>query len=201
MSDFGNGVNVEADKADQTPGNKELAENLAALKEKGWNNPIPFNYESVAGASVKPEDAAEEPAWLGGAAIYEWDDDFGDIGPENPVLEEELFRGEHLMKAGHQIKALQFDVKIEGKEQVPPVREVSATIVWGVCSKILTRTQFEHAGLHPALMANVKLCGYRIPTPIQAYTIPAVLTGHDVVGVAQTGKSRSSLIELIAKDD
>jgi ATP-dependent RNA helicase DDX3X len=39
------------------------------------------------------------------------------------------------------------------------------------------------------MLENVKMCGYHYPTPIQAYTIPAVLTGHDVVGIAQTGKT------------
>lgn len=34
---------------------------------------------------------------------------------------------------------------------------------------------------------NVKRCGYEKPTPIQAYTIPAVKLGYDVVGIAQTG--------------
>lgn len=33
-----------------------------------------------------------------------------------------------------------------------------------------------------------KKMGYRIPTPIQAYTIPAVLSGADVIGIAQTGE-------------
>jgi ATP-dependent RNA helicase DDX3X len=47
--------------------------------------------------------------------------------------------------------------------------------------------QFKDAGLHPVMLENVELCGYRNPTPIQAFTIPAVLTGHDVVGIAQTG--------------
>ena len=32
-----------------------------------------------------------------------------------------------------------------------------------------------------------KKMGYRVPTPIQAYTIPAVLSGADVIGIAQTG--------------
>jgi ATP-dependent RNA helicase DDX3X len=38
------------------------------------------------------------------------------------------------------------------------------------------------------MLENVKLCQYEVPTPIQAYCIPAVLTGHDVVAVAQTGE-------------
>lgn len=39
------------------------------------------------------------------------------------------------------------------------------------------------------MLDNVKRCGYSKPTPIQAYTIPAVKLGHDVVGIAQTGMS------------
>ena len=37
------------------------------------------------------------------------------------------------------------------------------------------------------MISNIKLCGYLSPTPIQAYTIPAVLSGHDIIAVAQTG--------------
>jgi len=39
------------------------------------------------------------------------------------------------------------------------------------------------------MLENVTLCQYVAPTPIQSYCIPAILTGHDVVAVAQTGKS------------
>jgi hypothetical protein len=56
--------------------------------------------------------------------------------------------------------------------------------------------QYEDAGLHPAMLENVKKCGYNYPTPIQAYTIPALLTGHDVVGIAQTGKSNNLLMNV-----
>lgn len=38
------------------------------------------------------------------------------------------------------------------------------------------------------MVENIKLCGYEIPTPVQAYTIPAVLQNRDVIGVAQTGE-------------
>jgi ATP-dependent RNA helicase DDX3X len=51
------------------------------------------------------------------------------------------------------------------------------------------------------MLENVKLCQYKYPTPIQSYCIPSILTGHDVVAVAQTGKlpnsdSFSSLLTL-----
>lgn len=49
---------------------------------------------------------------------------------------------------------------------------------------------FQDAGLHPAMVENVKLAGYDTPTPIQKYTIPSILQGFDVVGVAQTGTAK-----------
>lgn len=40
------------------------------------------------------------------------------------------------------------------------------------------------------MLENVTLAGYKHPTPIQKYTIPSMKLGHDVIGVAQTGKCR-----------
>lgn len=40
---------------------------------------------------------------------------------------------------------------------------------------------------------NVDLSGYQVPTPIQKFTIPAILQGYDVIGIAQTGESMSLL--------
>lgn len=47
--------------------------------------------------------------------------------------------------------------------------------------------RFEDAGLHPAMAKNIDLCGYKVPTTIQKYCVPAILSGHDVIGIAQTG--------------
>lgn len=47
---------------------------------------------------------------------------------------------------------------------------------------------FADAKLHPAMARNVELCGYKVPTPIQKYCLPAIGSGWDVVGVAHTGK-------------
>jgi len=40
--------------------------------------------------------------------------------------------------------------------------------------------------------------GYSVPTPIQAYTIPAVLSGADVIGISQTGQCPLSNLSLVA---
>jgi len=48
--------------------------------------------------------------------------------------------------------------------------------------------KFDEAGLHPAMLQNVRLSRYGNPTPIQQYCVPAIKSGHDVIAIAQTGK-------------
>lgn len=68
----------------------------------------------------------------------------------------------------------------------------SIKVVVEAVEKISPIARFADAGLHPIMEKNVRLCGYTIPTPIQAYGIPAILEGHDLMAIAQTGKSHSS---------
>jgi ATP-dependent RNA helicase DDX3X len=58
--------------------------------------------------------------------------------------------------------------------------------------KIQAVRSFKEAGLHPVMVENIELSGYEAPTPIQKYTIPSLLQGYDVIGVAQTGTSPAS---------
>jgi len=51
--------------------------------------------------------------------------------------------------------------------------------------------QFHAAGLHPVMVQNIELCGYKVPTPVQAYTIPAAVQNRDIIAVAQTGQLSS----------
>lgn len=39
------------------------------------------------------------------------------------------------------------------------------------------------------MLENIKLAGYVKPTPVQAFAMPAILKGHDLIACAQTGKS------------
>lgn len=44
------------------------------------------------------------------------------------------------------------------------------------------------------MLNNVKLCGYKKPTPIQQYCIPAIKMGYDLIAVAQTGGCSFSMV-------
>lgn len=55
--------------------------------------------------------------------------------------------------------------------------------------------------IHPVLKANITSKGYDKPTPIQDQTIPHILKGKDVLGIANTGtgKTAAFLIPLVQK--
>ncbi len=57
-------------------------------------------------------------------------------------------------------------------------------------------TQFTDLGLNPALLKALKAEGYETPTPIQAQAIPAVMTGRDLLGIAQTGTGKTAAFAL-----
>jgi ATP-dependent RNA helicase RhlE len=55
---------------------------------------------------------------------------------------------------------------------------------------------FESFSFHPHIQAGVAAAGYSTPTPIQSQTIPAILGGRDVLGLAQTGTGKTAAFVL-----
>jgi len=55
---------------------------------------------------------------------------------------------------------------------------------------------FRTLGLHPNILKAVQEAGYTEPTPIQAAAIPQIISGHDVIGIAQTGTGKTAAFVL-----
>ncbi|MBA4505335.1 DEAD/DEAH box helicase [Corynebacterium sanguinis] len=55
---------------------------------------------------------------------------------------------------------------------------------------------FEKLDLPDSVIAAVKKVGYEQPSPIQAQTIPLLMQGRDVVGLAQTGTGKTAAFAL-----
>ncbi|KAH8690538.1 putative DEAD/DEAH box RNA helicase [Talaromyces proteolyticus] len=156
----------------------------ALAREKGWNEPEKYDYAKYGGPAAKSgedgeatEDveSSDDIGWASSASRYEWKEEYGDVGPEDKSLEAQLFRSAFINRVGVKFENIKnIQVTAESSQRPAPI------------------TSFEDAGLHPAMQANVRLCGYRVPTPIQAYAIPAVLTGHDLIAVAQTGSGKTA---------
>ncbi|MGG7567430.1 DEAD/DEAH box helicase [Rhodovulum sp. DZ06] len=59
-------------------------------------------------------------------------------------------------------------------------------------------TRFSDLGLAEKILVSVEAQGYDTPTPIQAQSIPVILEGRDLVGVAQTGSGKTASFVLPA---
>src|SRR5690554_7193941 len=57
-------------------------------------------------------------------------------------------------------------------------------------------TNFEALGLSSSLLKSIESLGYDTPTPIQEQGIPVVLSGRDIMGLAQTGTGKTAAFGL-----
>ncbi len=55
---------------------------------------------------------------------------------------------------------------------------------------------FQTFAFHPGVAAGITTAGYATPTPIQNQTIPPIMAGRDVMGLAQTGTGKTAAFAL-----
>jgi len=60
----------------------------------------------------------------------------------------------------------------------------------------VSEVTFADLGLAEPLLRALNAANYTVPTPIQARTIPALLQGRDVLGIAQTGTGKTAAFAL-----
>ena len=93
------------------------------------------------------------------------------IPPAPPEEEEEIFK---TIQQG-----INFDnydsiaVEVTGRDPVQPI------------------TSFQEAALYETFKSNVEKAKYVKPTPVQKYSIPAILAGRDLMACAQTGSGKT----------
>ncbi|KAI9297504.1 DEAD-domain-containing protein [Neoconidiobolus thromboides FSU 785] len=117
--------------------------------------------------------AAPKSGWASSRKRYEWDEGQSEL-KRDEALEEDLFGEENHVNTGINFKEYkQVDIKVKG-ESPPPIK------------------LFSDIDLHPSIMNNIKLAKYVEPTPVQAYTIPIVLEGLDLMACAQTGSGKTA---------
>ncbi|MEO9329964.1 DEAD/DEAH box helicase [Gordonia aurantiaca] len=59
-----------------------------------------------------------------------------------------------------------------------------------------TESTFDDLGIDPRVRAAITDVGYETPSPIQAATIPPLMDGRDVVGLAQTGTGKTAAFAI-----
>jgi ATP-dependent RNA helicase DDX3X len=75
-------------------------------QEAGWVEKQAYDYETYNKSSKELFDEGLAPGglgaqdWASNAAKYEWDEEYGDVGPAFPELELQLFGSEHRMRTG-----------------------------------------------------------------------------------------------------
>ncbi|KAF2169075.1 hypothetical protein M409DRAFT_53029 [Zasmidium cellare ATCC 36951] len=112
-----------------------------------------------------------------GAGDGQWRDGKHVPGPANQRLERELF-GTVNESTGHAT-----GINFEKYDDIPV--EASGQ---GVPEPVTT---FTNPPLDDHLITNIELAGYKVPTPVQKYSIPIVMGGRDLMACAQTGSGKT----------
>jgi hypothetical protein len=94
-------TNGDHPEATGPPKDPEAFDNARKL---GWVAPEEYSYASSKVANSADAsatfDQGAQPQWAHEAAKYEWKEEYGDVGPAVPELEEQLFGNEYISRKG-----------------------------------------------------------------------------------------------------
>ncbi len=112
-----------------------------------------------------------------GSGDGQWKDGKHVPGPANARVERELFGVANDPSKAHS------GINFEKYDDIPV--EASGQ---GVPEAV---TAFTNPPLDDHLLSNIDLAGYKVPTPVQKYSIPIVMGGRDLMACAQTGSGKT----------
>ncbi|KAL9944199.1 DEAD-box ATP-dependent RNA helicase [Verticillium nonalfalfae] len=121
--------------------------------------------------------AGGAPAHTRGSGDGQWRDGKHIAGPANPRVERELFGTPDDPSKQHT------GINFEKYDDIPV--EASGH---DVPEPVLT---FTNPPLDDHLISNIGLAHYKVPTPVQKYSIPIVMGGRDLMACAQTGSGKT----------
>ncbi|KAK4242253.1 P-loop containing nucleoside triphosphate hydrolase protein [Achaetomium macrosporum] len=113
----------------------------------------------------------------GGRGEGRWVDGKHVPGAGDPRLERELFGTADDPSKQH--TGINFE-KYDDIPVTPSGRDVPEPVL-----------TFSNPPLDPHLLSNIELARYKIPTPVQKYSIPIVINGRDLMACAQTGSGKT----------
>ncbi|KAI6711885.1 hypothetical protein JHW43_005550 [Diplocarpon mali] len=135
-----------------------------AFNRNGYGNP---GAGGSGGGSAPPR----------GGGDGQWRDGKHIAGPANPRVERELFGIQD------DPSKQQTGINFEKYDDIPV--EASGT---DVPEPVL---RFTNPPLDDHLIKNIELAHYKVPTPVQKYSIPIVMGGRDLMACAQTGSGKT----------
>lgn len=182
---FGSGFNGPPPGGRGGGGNWGAAQTFTPRQNNWDNSPqLPRGFDRNAyGAPGGGHDRGDRGGYSGGgrqnqgAGDGKWLDGKHIAGPANQRLERELFG------VANDPTKQQTGINFEKYDDIPV--EASGQ---GVPEPVTT---FTNPPLDDHLLTNIDLAGYKMPTPVQKYSIPIVMGGRDLMACAQTGSGKT----------
>ncbi|CAG8601048.1 6512_t:CDS:10 [Acaulospora morrowiae] len=122
---------------------------------------------------------SEKRQWAALRRRYEWKDSYDETGiaPRDEDLENELFGEENHVHTGinfSKYEEIKVNIKSADGVQIEPINS------------------FDESNLHKVMKENIELAKYKVPTPVQKYSIPIITSKKDLMACAQTGSGKTA---------